>query len=238
MALTQEEKSLLDIQDIDLKLAQLDTQLEKAPHKQRIALMRAKAAEGQKRLALIEKASAELKKQATTLQDEIDELDQRMQIHQATMQQSSDHRAVENLSKELEGLMKQKEKKENTTLQLMEKRSEFDAAHDDTAAKTKQLQEIEAQELAAYKAYYQELKSARTTLLKEREVLAGNTSSAILARYEKTRDVKNGIGVSLYEAGKCGACSVMVPDAKRAEIETTAGIQACPNCKRLLIVEK
>ncbi|MCL2680315.1 MAG: hypothetical protein FWF11_02405 [Coriobacteriia bacterium] len=238
MSLTTEEKSLLAIQDIDLKCAQIAERLDKAPHKQRIAKTRAKIAEGKQRLAAIAAADADLKQQIATLQDEAESYDQRMKIHQATLQQSSDHRAVSNLSKELEALLKQKEKCENSALQLMEKRSDLARAAEDTATKVQQLQDIEANELAAYKEYYQKLQTAAARLQQERESLLVQVVPATLTRYEKIRDSKNGIGVARYSEGKCLACSVMLPAAKQAEMEISDGIQSCPSCKRLLIVEK
>ncbi|MCL2379611.1 MAG: hypothetical protein FWC81_02330 [Coriobacteriia bacterium] len=238
MSLTQEETNLLGVQDIDLKLAQIDEQLTNAPHKQRVAAVRTKVVEGKKRLALIERARADLEQQITEHQSQIDELSKRMQAQQTTMQQSSDHRAIENLSRELESLLKQKEKHENTALKLMEKRSEFGAVYEDTAAKTAQLTEIEATELAVYKEYYQKLRMAQAAAEKQREALTVEISPTLLSRYEKTRDTKNGIGVARYSSGKCGACSVMVPDAQRSQIENATGIQSCPSCKRLLVLER
>jgi len=238
MTLTKEESSLLEIQEIDLKLAQVNERAEKAPHKQRIAATQAKIAEGKKRLTLIEAARADLEQKVSTLEAEVDELSQRMKSKQAEMQQSSDHRIVGNLSKELETLMKQKEKRENDGMKLMEKRSEFGEAHKDTTGKIEQLEAIEARELAAYKEYFAELKAAHDALKAKRESLMANVGKDNLAKYEAIRAAKNGIGVALYSYGKCGGCQVMVPAAKRAEIETAGGIVICPSCKRLLVVEK
>jgi len=237
MGLTKEEQSLLEIQEIDIKLGQVNERLEKAPHKQRITATRAKIAEGKKRLALIEAARAELDKKTSDLQAEVDDFNERMTAHQATMQQSSDHRAVANLSKELEVLMKQKEKRENEGMNLMEKRSDFGEAHKDTSDKVEKLQEIEAREMAAYKEYFNELKTAHTALQAKRAQLAESVSADNFEKYEKVRAAKNGIGIALYSDGKCGGCQVMIPAAQRTAIETAGGIVTCPSCKRLLVVE-
>ncbi|MCL2438408.1 MAG: hypothetical protein FWC99_04920 [Coriobacteriia bacterium] len=238
MALTKEEQSLLEVQEIDIKLGQVNDGLEKAPHKQRIAATRAKIAEGEKRVVLIETARTDLEKKISDLQVEIDEFSERMKIHQATMQQSSDHREVESLSKELETLLKQKEKRENEAMTFMEKRAEFDEVLADTSEKIEQLRKAEADELASFKEYFAKLKAVHTALTEKRNELLASISEENIESYEKVRAAKNGIGVALYESGKCGGCQVMIPAAKRAEIETVEGIVTCPGCRRLLVVEK
>jgi len=238
MALTKEEQSLLEIQEIDLKLGQVNDSLEKAPHKQRIAAARAKITEGEKRLALIETARADLEKKISDLQTEVDEFSERMKIHQATMQQSSDHREVENLSKELETLLKQKEKRENEGMNLMEKRAELGDALSDTSGKVEKLKQAEADEMASFKEYFAKLKAVHSALVAKRNELLTSINKENVELYEKVRGVKNGIGVALYEKGKCGGCQVMIPAAKRVEIETAEGIVTCPSCKRLLVVGK
>jgi len=238
MALTKEEKSLLEIQEIDIKLGQVNEGLKNAPHKQRIAAARAKIAEGEKRLELIDAARADLEEKISVLQAEVDDYSERMNAHQETMQQSSDHRAVENLSKELEALMKQKEKRENGGMKLMEKRSELGDARANTTEKLDQIKAVEAREMEAYKEYFAKLKAVHTALTAKKDSLVPNIKKENFDRYEATCASKNGIGVALYSDGKCGGCQVMVPAAQRAQIETAGGIVTCPSCKRLLIVEK
>jgi len=236
MSLTKEELSLLELQELDLKLGQINEKFEKAPYKQRIVATRAKITEGEKRIALIEAARTELDKKITASQEEVDVLTGRMKAHQEIMQNSSDHREVEALSKELESLMKQREKSENQGMNLMEKRSEFGEAQKDTAAKVEQLKEIETRELEAYKQYFTEVKAAHNALNEQRSKLLPAISKDNLLRYENIRTTKHGIGVARYSEGKCGSCQVMVPAAQRAEIENSGGIVTCPSCKRLLIV--
>jgi predicted nucleic acid-binding Zn-ribbon protein len=238
MALTKEEQSLLAIQEIDIKLGQVSDRLENAPHKQRITTLRAKVAEGEKRLELIENARTDLEKKVNALQLEVDDFNERMQAHQASMQKSINHREVEGLSKELETLMKQKEKRENDGMKLMEKRSNFGDALTDTAEKTQQLKAVEVRELAAYKEYYQELKAVYDVLQEKRKELLANVDATTMKKYEQIKLLKNGIGVALFDADKCGGCQVMIPAAKCAEIETADSIVTCPSCKRLLVVER
>jgi len=238
MGLKKEEASLLEIQEIDIKVAQLTEKAEKAPHRQRVMMTRAKIAEGQKRLELIEAARGELESKITVLEQGVDDFNRHMKSHQKLMQGSSDHREVQNFATELESLMKQKEKRENEGMNLMERRAEFGEAHKDTADKTNQLKEVEAQEVAAYEKYFAELKETHKELTARRAELAENVKPANLERYEAVRDAKNGIGIALYENGKCGGCQVLVPDAQRAEIEFARGLATCPSCKRLLVVDK
>jgi len=237
MALSREEQSLLALQDTDLKLSQLEDQFEKAPYKQRIALARQKIAEGEKRLAAITMARDELEAKISELQEEIDDFSARMNLQQAKMQNSSDHREVETLARELESLIKQKEKRENEGLGLMEKRSAFGESLRDTEEKLEQLREIEAREMAAYKELYQKAQEAKTLLQARRAEYLPEISPQTVARYEKIRATKNGIGVALYHDGKCDGCSVMVPFAQQAAIENAETLSICPSCKRLLVVD-
>ena len=236
MALTPEEKSLLALQDIDIRLAQLNEQLEKAPHKQRVATVRAKLAEGEKRVQIIAQSRAELEERIATLEAEINEFGSRMSAHQTKMQESADHRAVESLSRELESLLKQKEKRENEGINLMEKRSAFGEAQRDTETKMNRLREIETNELISYKEFLQKAHEAKEILLERRESYLADISPEVLTSYEQISAQKGGIGVALYADGKCGGCSVHIPAAQRATIESSEGISTCPTCKRLLIV--
>ena len=236
MELSREKESLLKIQEIDLKLDQIEDGLEKAPQKQRIVAAKMKLAEGEKRLALIEAARNDLQQRVDALQLEIDDFSTRMKAHQATMQGSSDHREVESLSKELGVLLKQKEKRENEGMKLMEKRSELGEALVDTNEKLERFKELEEREMASLKEYYAKLKAVRSALLQKRAELSSAVDEETFKNYEKIREAKGGIGLALYEDGKCGGCQVLLPLAQRNELELSEGRVLCPSCKRLLII--
>ena len=237
MPLKPEEKNLLVLQEIDLKLTQLLHQLENAPYKQRIAVLRAKISEGEKRLAVIEKARTDLEGKIMVLEDEVSEFNSRMSAKQSVLQKSVDHREVEALSRELESLVKQKDKRENEGIGLMEKRSAFGVAQRDTQEKLTRLRDVEAKEFAAYQQFIQKAQEMQTMLDGRRSELVDDISSDVLTRYERIRVAKGGIGVARYKYGKCEGCSVMIPVAQQAAIEGAEGITTCPTCKRLLIVD-
>ncbi|MCL2526481.1 MAG: hypothetical protein FWE46_05500 [Coriobacteriia bacterium] len=238
MALTKEEKSLLELQDVDLKLAQLNAKAESAPQKKVIAATQSKITEGQRRLSIIEAARSDLEGKISELEAEVDEFAARMKETQSSMQKSTNHREIENLSKELEKLLKQKEKRENEGMKLMEKRSEFGLAQIDTADKVQQLQIALDSEMQSYKKYFGQLKKEHSELQAQRSGLVADLSAQTLQDYESIRAQKNGIGVALYSEGKCMGCQVLVPAAQRVDIESSNGLARCPSCKRLLVVDK
>jgi predicted nucleic acid-binding Zn-ribbon protein len=235
--LTIEQKALLGIQDIDLKIAGLEARLANAEYKQHIAAARAKLAEGERRLTGISAAISDLDKQITNLQDHVDNTVAKQSAEQAKIEHSRDHREVDALSHELETLAKRKEQLETEELDLLEKKQSFTEARIDTDVKMNRLREIEAEQLGAYKAFYQKVSAAKAELLSQRETYAGALAPATLKRYDSLREAKGGFAVARYHEGVCEGCSMAVPTSARGAIEDGEDISACPNCKRLLIVE-
>jgi predicted nucleic acid-binding Zn-ribbon protein len=238
MALSKEDKNLLALQDTDLKIAQLEQQVQNAPYRTAIQAVRAKIQEGEGRLKAIDAMRISLQERVDVLQVEIDEFAAKMTQTQSSMQASADHRAIQNMSKELETLLKQKEKRENEGMKLMEQRSQFGDAQQDTQEKLEALRTQEASDLAAFEEFMAKARTINAQLQKQKDDLRATLSDDLLVRYDKTKALRNGVGVGMYEDGKCGACSMLMSVSQKNAIEGSNEISACPSCKRLLVVDK
>jgi predicted nucleic acid-binding Zn-ribbon protein len=229
------QAALLQIQELDLQSAELQTSLEQTPHKDHILALRSKLREGKRRLEKLNKALAGYDLRITGLQTELDEVLGRIKTEQKKIEASADYREVDALTHELEALAKRKEAFEFKQLEHMEKRQSFARAVQDTQAKMDQLRTLEARQCAAYAEFKAKISSALSDIASRRAQTAAAIAPEDLLRYERIRDEKGGVGVALFRSGTCEACSVAAPVALRTEIEDSETFGQCPTCGRLLI---
>lgn len=239
MPLTNDQvQPLLVLQQIDLEIRQRQKQIDSLPQRARIAEARAKRAQVTEKETQVKALLASVERELDHARFEDAQLSEKAEETQAKIADSAgDYRAVEALTKELDGFSKRRESLAETMGELKTRKAQVEKVGAQIAAA---LQALDAQEQQAVASFQQEggaLTEAIAKAQAARGDLSGRMDAAVLARYEKAAKSHGGVGVArLDEQQKCSACRNRVPDNRMPQIRREAPLSACPSCGRLLVV--
>jgi uncharacterized protein len=227
---------LLALQDLDVEIMRGKKRLEELPEKREILGVRAKMREvselHQKADLLVKKLSADL----SAHQDEIAMLGAKIAGEQEKVMATTDHRAVQSITREMDGLRRRQDKMEMESLQLMER---IDKAKGQTAKideALKQLSEKDGALCARFKQVGGALQTEIAGMEKRRAETAASISPATLSRYEQIRESRGGVGVGRLDGDACTACRMSLPTERVRELEGGDDVGLCPQCRRLIVV--
>lgn len=228
--------ALLELQRIDVEILRLNKRLEELPEKRAILASRAKQRETaelrQKVDLLVRKLESELKSR----QDEIDMIDAKLSEEQAKLIATSDHRQVQALSREMDGLKRRKDKLEMESLQFVER---VDKAKVQAGTVDGHLAKMAAEENVLTERF-KEVGGALTDeiggLEAARKRIAKSVPAKLLADYDHARESRGGIGVGALKDGACTACRMQLPAERVRDLEIGADVGVCPQCRRLIVV--
>lgn len=231
-----EADALLALQDCDTEIMRAEKKLSELPERRAILEMRAKEREvGQLKVKaelLEHKFDSELKAQ----QDEITLLTDKIAGEQAKLMETSDHRQVQALTREMDGLKRRRDKVENDSLALMER---AEKAKGQVAKITDALDGFSAKEAALIAKFQErggEIQTEIATVKAKRDALAAHLSKGTLERYEEVRKTKGGVAVGRLEDDTCTACHMSLPATRVAALHGGDDIGVCPACHRLIVV--
>ncbi len=229
-------EALIELQSIDTDILRCEKRLDELPEKRAILQTRAKIKETRairdKAVLLERKLGAEIKAR----QDEVASLNEKIAAEQAKVMATTDHRQIQALTREMDGLKRRVDKLEMESMQYME-RLEKAAAQLATIDKAlERLADTEAGLIERYRDAGGAIQHEIAVLTKRRAVQAGLVGEELLARYEKIRDGKGGIGAGRLQGASCTACHMSLPAERVKELQTGPEIGVCPQCRRLIVV--
>ena len=227
---------LLALQDLDIEIMRAKKRLEELPEKREILTLRQKIRDVTelhgRADVLVKKLGADLKAH----QDEISTLTEKIAEEQAKVMATTDHRAVQSITREMDGLRRRQDKMEMESLQIMERIDKATAQTAKIDAALTQLSEKDAQLVVRFKSVGGALQNDIADMERRRDETAASLSPATLTRYEKIRESKGGVGVGRLEGEACTACRMSLPGEKLRELQSGDDISVCPQCRRLIVV--
>lgn len=227
---------LLELQATDIEITRATKRLDELPEKAAILQARAKqrevAALAQKADTLLRKLEAEVKHR----KDEAEMIDAKLAQEQVKIMATTDHRAVQSISREMDGLKRRRDKIEMEELQFMERaekaRSQVTAIDEHSA----KLTATEAGLVEKFKDVGGGVQDEIARLEKRRAQLAKRIPAETLGRYEAIRSAKGGIGVGRLEGSMCSACRMELPAERVKALTEGPVVGLCPQCRRLIVV--
>lgn len=231
-----ESDALLTLQSIDLDIIRAKKRLDELPEKRAILAARAKLREVS---GLREKAGTLLRKLESELkvrQDEITTLAEKIAHEQEQLMETSDHRRVQAITREMDGFRRRTDKLEMESLQYMERIEKAISQMATVDAALEKLRDSEAALVERFKQVGGEVQAEIATLEADRARTAAGVSADLLARYETARETKGGIGVGRLEGETCTACHMSLPAERIRDLQEGADVGVCPQCRRLIVV--
>lgn len=231
--------ALLQLQSLDLEILRCAKKLEDLPEKKAILEIRAKLKEVASLRDKAEYLSAKLKSDLKAHQDEITTLDEKIAREQATLMQTSDHRAVTSITREMDGLKRRRDKVEMESLGILERMEKATAQAEKIEAARVQLSEKEASLITQFRSVGGALQEHIAAEGGKRNAVAATLPKDLLKKYESARESKGGVGVGELDDATCTACRMSLPAERvRALTESEEDIGTCPQCRRLIVVRR
>lgn len=231
-----ESTALLALQERDIEINRAKKRLDELPEKRAILEMRAKQRQveemHQKAEMLVRKLEAEIKAR----QDEIAMLNEKIAGEQARLDETSDHRQVQLITRDMDGLRRRIDKLEMESLKFMERSEKASGQVTTIEQALEQLSANEGELVERFKTVGGKLQTDIATLEAGRAQLGSAISPALLDRYEAARASKGGIGVGQLDGDTCTACHMSLPAERVRDLSAGPDVGICPQCRRLIVV--
>lgn len=234
----QEQQRLIELQDLDLQLAQLDHQAKTLP----VLKALAQAQEGHDSHQVLAIASAteksdievELHRSESDVEQVVSRIAKDQQYVDSGAASAKD---LQNLLGELESLNRRKQELEEVELEIMvrideadSRRKEHERERDRFAAEVDKLSKERDGALAEIN-----VKKSEISLL--RESVASSISAELMALYQKIRESNGGIGAARLKDGKCDGCHLNINTVELTRIKALPEdeLVRCEECRRILV---
>lgn len=232
----QESSALLELQAIDIEILRAGKRLESLPEKQAILQARAKIKEIRAMRQKAELLQSKLRSELKARQDEIAMLTEKLEHEQKRIMETTDHRQVQSLTREMDGLRRRKDKLEMESLQYMERSEKADGQVAKIDEAIEGLVAKESQLIQQFQQVGGEVQNEIAALQAKRAKRASELSPELLESYESNREGKGGVGAGRLEGDSCSACRMSLPAESLKSLLAGPDIATCPQCRRLLVV--
>ncbi len=233
-ATESEIEALLGVQERDVELMRLKTELSGLEEVAQISECRAKRRELKGKqdqvLELADGVAAKLE----CLQAEERSLAEKVAELQKKLDGNGDHRVVGSITKEMEGQVKRQGENAREQDALLERQLEVERLDGQLSQMLARTDEREAALTEAFRERGGAIKERMQAAQGARAELAAQVNAAVMARYEQLRKEKGGLGLATVEDGHCSACRTTFQTGQMAKLRTSSGLGECPNCHRLM----
>ncbi|WP_309064353.1 zinc ribbon domain-containing protein [Microbacterium sp.] len=231
----ENQRTLLDIADLDRRIRQAETARTKPPQGARInelsGLRQEQLRELTQLTGKLEDAKAELKR----LESDVALAEERRDRDAQRLAAATDSKQAQALENEIVSLERRLSTLEDAELDVMGRVEEAQAAVDAQQALIDQTNAEGVQLTAQAKADMAAAATQVEQLGRDRDALARSVDDALLAEYE--RRAQRGVGVGLLRRGVCEGCQMVLAGTDITAIRRAADddIVSCPECGCILV---
>jgi predicted nucleic acid-binding Zn-ribbon protein len=232
------QRRLLDLQDVDTRLAQLAHRRRSLPELAEIARQDERLSELAGDMVRLETDIGDISRVERQLEGDVDQVRQRASRDQDRMNAGrvGSPKELESLQHEVASLARRQSDLEDQVLELMERREEVQvrldrvradvaaaSAERDTAADTRD-------------KVWAEIDGDTSLNTRARAAIAPDVPADLLALYEKIRE-QAGVGAALLRRGRCEGCHMEMSPSEMSRVRATAAneIVRCEDCRRILV---
>jgi uncharacterized protein len=228
---------LLELQAADTALSQLAHRRKNLPQLAAIADRSTRAANLQNEVfdaqTRVEDVAAEQKR----LESDVDTVRARAARDEARLQAGGlPSRELEGLQHEIATLARRQGTLEDELLDVMERAEEADAAQRDATVRYEAVVAEQRDLEAARDAAFAEIDAAAAKRRPERDAIAAELPSDLIALYERARQ-QSGTGAALLRQRRCEACHIELSGSELSAVRTAAAdaVVPCENCRAILV---
>lgn len=235
-ATAENQRTLLDIADLDRRIQQAERARTQPPQGARInelaGIRQQQLGELTALTGVLDDARAELSR----LEGDVSLAAQRRDRDGDRLATTTDSKQAQALENEIDSLSRRISMLEDTQLEVMGRVEDAEAAVNAQQALIDQTQAEGAQLTTAAKADVAAATTEGGQLSRDRAALAASVSADLLAEYER-RASRSGIGVGLLRRGVCEGCRMMLSGTDLNAVRRAAAddVFSCPECGAILV---
>jgi predicted nucleic acid-binding Zn-ribbon protein len=231
-----QQRSLLEVAELDAELAKMDHRANRLPERADIERIRIEQIAANDRLGALQIALEDLDTQVSRFESEIDGVRQREDRDRSLLQTVADSKQLSELQHELETLQRRQSSLEDSLIEVMEHREQLQNQQAAETAVIDGLQSELATTQQALDTTLADIDHHRRVHLSRRDELTAELTPDLLALYERQRS-GGGPGAGLLQGGRCGACRIEIDRGELARISAAADdeVLRCPECNAILL---
>jgi predicted nucleic acid-binding Zn-ribbon protein len=232
-----QQRSLLELAEIDAELSRVEHRAKNLAEAQRVEEIQATHGEANDRLAALQLAIDDLDAQVAKFESEIDAVRQREGRDRKMLAAGTiDARQLTELQHELGTLERRQSSLEDSLLEVMERREELQS---EQAGELTQIDELQNDLTAAQQACDDargDIDTLRGQCLSRRDEIVAGLDANLVDLYERQRS-RGGAGAGLLQGRRCGACRIEIDRGELARISAAAedDVLRCPECGAILL---
>jgi len=232
IAISEELKSLIELQEIDTVIADLAKQKKRLP--EIIEEAKQSLSASQADLSNVKALYDNLLKEKRDKERAIDEEDVKIEKHKSKTSEIKTNEAYQALLHEIEAAKKKKTEQEDALLVVLEKAEEIKKERTAKEQKAKEEEKKFSVEESRIKADFTKVENELNKLLKDRDEHCARIGKDLLKRYTQLFESKNGLVVAAVKNGNCLGCHMNIPPQTLTEVRKNSKIIQCFNCSRIL----
>ncbi|WP_212912071.1 zinc ribbon domain-containing protein [Streptomyces sp. TS71-3] len=234
-----DQKRLLDVQALDVRLQQLAHRRRSLPELEELQTLQKDLAQVRDLLIAAQTEESDCAREQTKAEQDVDQVRQRAVRDQQRLDSGvvTSPKDLENLQHEIASLAKRQGDLEDVVLDVMERRESAQAR---VVELTDRVSSVEAridEATARRDSAQQELDTEAGSVTKEREVVAGSVPADLLTLYDKLREQQGGIGAAKLYQRRCEGCRLELNITEMNDVRAAApdAVLRCENCRRILV---
>ena len=234
----EEQRNLIELQDLDLQLARLDHQTKSLPVLKELA-QATEAFESHDALAIAsatEKSDIEVELRRS--ESDVEQVAARITKDQQFIDSGqASAKDLQNLLGELQSLNRRKQELEEVELEIMVRIDEAETRrkhHESERARFA----VEVERLTRERDLaLGEIDTKRSEISRDREAKAATISKELLELYLKIKDSNGGVGAARLKDGQCEGCHLGINAVELTRIKSLADdeLVRCEECRRILV---
>lgn len=232
IAISEELKSLIELQVIDTAIADLTRQKNRLPEIINEAKQFLTASQAD--LLNVKTSYDNLLKEKRTKEQAVEDEDAKIEKLKSRTSQIKTNEEYQALIREVDAAKKAKNTQEDALLVVLEKIEEVKNDLQAKEQKTKEEEKKFAAEESRIKADFTIVKDELDKLLKSRDKHGSRIGKDLLKRYTQLFESKNNLAVAAVKNGNCLGCHMNIPPQTLTEIKKNSKIIQCFNCSRIL----
>ncbi|AXO23760.1 zinc ribbon domain-containing protein [Mycobacterium avium] len=232
-----QQRSLLELANVDAELSRLAHRAEHLPEQQACERMQQEYDAAGDRLGAVRIALEDIDAHVRRLEAEVDAVRQREDRDRSLLQSGAiDAKQLADLQHELETLQRRQTSLEDSLLEVMERREELQAQLDGEQQTLKELEAAMATARRDLDAARGEISESRALHSSRRDALSAELDPELFALYERQR-ARGGPGAGQLLGRRCGACRLEIDRGELSRISAAAedDVVRCPECGAILL---
>ncbi|MEV4438453.1 C4-type zinc ribbon domain-containing protein [Streptomyces sp. NPDC049577] len=230
---------LLDLQALDVRLAQLAHKRRSLPEHAEIQTLEGDLTQLKDLLVAAQTEESDCAREQTKAEQDVDQVRQRAARDQQRLDSGlgMSPKDLENLQHEVASLAKRQGDLEDVVLEVMERR---ESAQERVTELTERVGSVQAKvddAVARRDAAYEALDAEAATVTKEREVVADSIPADLIKLYDKLRAQQGGVGAARLYQRRCEGCRLELNITELNDVRAAApdAVVRCENCRRILV---